>query len=209
MRSDEDLFKLTSRLADLDLPLKKDGDENQFFEAKRDLIVQWVRTEDWEAVLEDTFVQRASPHDGFQVRRAKTIIPDAWSEVIMELVHHAMAHVAQEGKHRVFRVANFLAELDDACWKAQAEYSAYSFGDLASRLAVHGKMDEWSWEWLQHRLDSKIDDLALDEFQDTSVDQMRVLDRLMQEVNGSDDDRRFLAGWRSQAVHLWLAGGYT
>ena len=208
LRSDEDLFNLTSRLADLDLPLKKDGEEDQSFEAKRDLIVQWVRTEDWEAILEDTFVQRASPHTmDSKYGRAKTIIPDSWSEVIMEVVHHAMAHVAQEGKHRVFRVANFLAELDDACWKAQAEYSAYSFGDLASRLAVHGKMDEWSWEWLQHRLDSKIDDLALDEFQDTSVDQMRVLDRLMEEVTGSDDDRRFLlVGDPKQSIYGWRGG---
>ncbi|MBL21248.1 MAG: hypothetical protein CMJ37_00135 [Phycisphaerae bacterium] len=206
LRTDSDLFKLTSRLADLDLPLKKDGEENQYFEAKRDLIVQWVRTEDWEAVLEDTFVQRASPH-AMDSKYRGTIIPASWSEVIMEVVHHAMAHVAHEGKHRVFRVANFLAELDDACWEAQAEQSAYSFGDLASRLAVHGKMDEWSWEWLQHRLDSKIDDLALDEFQDTSVDQMRVLDRLMQEVNGSDDDRRFLlVGDPKQSIYGWRGG---
>ena len=206
LRTDEDLFKLTSRLSNLELPVKNDGEPNQYFKAKRDLLVQWVRTEDWETLLEDTFVQRASPHSTDSTYRG-TIIPTTWSHVILELAHHAMAHVVKEGKHRVFSVANFLAELDDACWKAQAEQSAYSFGDLASRLAVHGKMDEWSWEWLQHRLDSKIDDLALDEFQDTSVDQMRVLDRLMQEVNGSDDDRRFLlVGDPKQSIYGWRGG---
>lgn len=206
LRTPEDLFKLTSRLSDLELPVKNDGEPNQYFKAKRDLLVQWVRTEDWETLLEDTFVQRVSPHNTDSKYRG-TIIPTTWSDVILELAHHAMAHAVKEGKHRVFSVANFLAELDDACWKAQAEQSAYSFGDLASRLAVHGKMDEWSWEWLQHRLDSKIDDLALDEFQDTSVDQMRVLDRLMQEVNGSDDDRRFLlVGDSKQSIYGWRGG---
>ena len=206
LRTEEDLSILTSRVKDLELPLNKSGKENQFFRDKRDLIVQWARTQDWDALLGDTLVQRSSPHTtDFQFRGVP--IPTSWSQVIMELVHHAMAHVVQEGNHRVFRVANFLAELDDACWKAQAEYSAYSFGDLASRLAVHGKMDEWSWEWLQHRLDSKIDDLALDEFQDTSVDQMRVLDRLMQEVTGSDDDRRFLlVGDPKQSIYGWRGG---
>ena len=85
----------------------------------------------------------------------------------------------------------------------QAEHSAYSFGDLVSGWR-RGKMDEWSWEWLQHRLDSKS---MTYEFRDTSVDQMRVLDRLMQEVNGSDDDRRFLLV--GDPSNPFMKGGYT
>ena len=118
LRSDEDLFNLTSRLDDLELPLKKDGEQEPVFRSKRDLIVQWVRTEDWEAILEDTFVQRP-----LHIRWIPSTAGQRSSRFLVRSDHGGGppcdGDVAQEGKHRVFRVANFLAELDDACWKSR------------------------------------------------------------------------------------------
>ncbi|MAV54677.1 MAG: hypothetical protein CMJ28_01825 [Phycisphaerae bacterium] len=206
IRNGDDLTKLAQRLSELSLPLKKDGDPVQAFVKKRDLLVRHVHSADWDALLEENFVHQAGLPGGTR-KHGSTAIPSEWTNVVQELAHHAMACVSKESKDRLFDVAEFLTELDAACWQAQAESSAYSFGDIASRLAVHGKLEDWSWEWLQYRLDTQIDDLALDEFQDTSVDQMRVLDRLMQEVNGSDDERRFLlVGDPKQSIYGWRGG---
>ena len=137
------------------------------------------------------------------------IAPPAWVEAYSAAKDHALATIEFEQRERLLLIASFLKNLDEACWEVQEERGVYTFSDLVHRLVTLQEAHDQSWDWLQYRLDCQIHDLALDEFQDTSLVQYRLLFRFMSEVlNSSTEDHRnfFLVGDPKQSIYGWRGG---
>ncbi len=82
------------------------------------------------------------------------------------------------------------------------EQRALDFSDLewkAYRLLNHGRHAEW----VQYKLDQRIDHLLVDEFQDTNPTQWRLLLPLLQEIAAGSDRSRsvFLVGDEKQSIY--------
>lgn len=89
-------------------------------------------------------------------------------------------------------------EIDDL---VRCEHRAYSLGDLWRALAE----SDLETQQVAYRLDAQYDHVLLDEFQDTSVDQWRVLEPLIDEaVAGGDRPRSvFVVGDAKQSLYGW------
>lgn len=89
-------------------------------------------------------------------------------------------------------------EIDDL---VRREHRAYSLGDLWRALAE----SDLETQQVAYRLDAQYDHVLLDEFQDTSVDQWRVLEPLIDEaVAGGDRPRSvFVVGDAKQSLYGW------
>ena len=82
---------------------------------------------------------------------------------------------------------------------------ALRFDDLTRRLGQLGEAAQL--KQLAFRLDASIDSLLLDEFQDTSLEQWRVMRPFAQHVAARDPHRSFLCvGDTKQAIYGWRGG---
>ena len=86
--------------------------------------------------------------------------------------------------------------------RLKAEQQLLDFGDLewkTCQLLNNGQ----SAEWVQYKLDQRIDHLLVDEFQDTNPTQWRLLLPLLQEIAAGSDRQRsvFLVGDEKQSIY--------
>jgi len=86
--------------------------------------------------------------------------------------------------------------------RLKEEQRLLDFGDLewkTYRLLNHGRHAEW----VQYKLDQRIDHLLVDEFQDTNPTQWRLLLPLLQEIAAGSDRARsvFLVGDEKQSIY--------
>jgi ATP-dependent helicase/nuclease subunit A len=92
------------------------------------------------------------------------------------------------------------------CWSlAKHEAGLYSFDDVTYRLSCINVMN--NLEELQYRLDSSIDHMLIDEFQDTSLPQWSVLKPIVEEIHQSESDRSlFIVGDVKQSLYGFRGG---
>ena len=74
-------------------------------------------------------------------------------------------------------------------------------GDTEARFTKEDLMNE-----IQFRLDAKVTHLLLDEFQDTSTGQWRILERFAREILSEGDRSLFVVGDTKQAIYGWRGG---
>lgn len=74
--------------------------------------------------------------------------------------------------------------------------------------ADQGAAGGWSGEALDYRIDARLDHWLFDEFQDTSYQQWRILERFVDEVVQDPEGRRslFYVGDVKQAIYTWREG---
>lgn len=103
----------------------------------------------------------------------------------------------------------FLSRFDSYYRQLQHEHGLFSFLDIAHLLGEYHITDTTdSLNEVFFRLDSKIDHVLLDEFQDTSVAQWRVLQKIVEEVvaDGTGNRSFLVVGDVKQAIYGWRGG---
>ena len=206
--SQQEFMGLITQIENLTVPLNKTNKaEKKHYKDAKSKLVKFLVGGDWSAFLEETIVQKLTDTEvPIEDRTYDRVGPKDWILALVQAKDHALATIEFEQRQRLLLIASFLKDLDDACWEVQEERGVYDFSDLAHRLAVLQTSNDQSWDWLQYRLDSQITDLALDEFQDTSLSQYRLLARFISEIlNGSSEDHRnfFLVGDPKQSIYGW------
>ena len=207
----EEFFDLIARFQNLAVPLNKNKRENEYFKKAKLKLVDILVGGDWSAFFGETIVKNLTdPSVAMEDRKFSVIVgAQDWIEVLDEFKDHALATIEFEQRERLLLTASFLKSLDDACWEVQEERGVYTFSDLVHRLVTRQDSHDQSWDWLQYRLDCQINDLALDEFQDTSLVQYRLLFRFMSEIlNSPPEEYRnfFLVGDPKQSIYGWRGG---
>lgn len=129
-------------------------------------------------------------------------LPDARSRLRMALLKREM-----ESRLRSSRALYGMLEAYERVYQESVRSSgALTFQDLVVLLAAHqGKL---SHRHIEYRLDARHDHWLLDEFQDTSRLQWRVLDPLAEEIVWDSEERRtfFCVGDTKQAIYGWRGG---
>ncbi|MEN6406664.1 MAG: UvrD-helicase domain-containing protein [Thermoguttaceae bacterium] len=133
-------------------------------------------------------------------------IPDAVRDAYEPLVEHAKAAILGQIANQTEATFDLLQRFDAAYRVEKLAQRAMRFDDVARRLAeadVAGRLDE-----VFYRLDVGVAHLLLDEFQDTSPLQWRVLRPLARRIVDRRDRRHsfFCVGDVKQAIYGWRGG---
>lgn len=168
----------------------------------RDKDLDRAGTEDWDGflagglaakILEGTLTYYNKP------------IPDELIAQYRPLMDHAKAEVLGRIANQTEGTRRLLAHFDDAYRRLKLARQAVRFDDVTRMLAdsdLAGRLDE-----VAYRLDAPVSHLLLDEFQDTSPQQWRVLRPFAREsVRGGPRRSFFCVGDVKQAIYGWRGG---
>jgi ATP-dependent exoDNAse (exonuclease V) beta subunit len=135
---------------------------------------------------------------------SQTLAPEL-REVIDGLVAHARIDLTRRYSDRLSGIHAMLDLYHNRYGEAQRRLGILSFDDVKSKLASSSVLGQL--EPLYYRLDSRICHLLLDEFQDTSMNEWRVLEPIADEILSRPGERSFFCvGDMKQAIYGWRGG---
>lgn len=199
---------LTDYLAQLEqaeLPQTKAGKPNANYAKAVASIANAVESQDWEALVEKGL--------GRGVLDCSCVYynipyPDALTDALTPIVTHAVACLVESIAERNGAFHELLRRFESRYQELKRSRGAYRFDDLPLALAGNTQtsrpiedreLDLW------FRLDSRLDHLLLDEFQDTAPLQWRILAPLAEEVlaDGTGERSFFCVGDTKQSIYGW------
>ena len=132
-------------------------------------------------------------------------VEDGVEEAYQPLIAHGFGVMANRMLAKNKNTYELMQELN-ICWlDAKHHRGLYSFDDVTFQLSnseIMHKLEE-----LQFRLDGSIDHMLVDEFQDTSLTQWKVLEPLVHEINQATNDRSlFFVGDVKQSLYGFRGG---
>lgn len=134
-----------------------------------------------------------------------TEIPAEWRLVYEKLIVHARANalswIAQKNK----ATADLVSKFETQYQIAKRAHRQYEFDDIPRKLASALRSPE-SHGRLAFRLDGGVEHLLLDEFQDTSAEQWRVLEATAKRVSDQSEGTFLCVGDVKQAIYGWRGG---
>jgi len=126
-------------------------------------------------------------------------------EALEPLIAHAIGMMANKLFEKNKATHALMHALNENWSLAKHETGLYSFDDVTYRLSFIEVMKDLVE--LQYRLDSSIDHILIDEFQDTSLTQWSVLRPIVDEIHQSDNDRSlFIVGDVKQSLYGFRGG---
>ena len=199
---DAELSAALESLAEAPLPSNKGGDVNKPFKDAVAKVITEVAAGRGFSQLKTKLV--ASSLDGSNKYRGKVFEEDFVSPMLA-VARHIGAQAVGRTVEKNSATYSFLEQFGFAHEALQGEESAYRFEDLPQRLAAKDSSDpltEAGYD-LWYRLDGRIDHLLLDEFQDTSPVQYRILERIIEEVlaDGTGERSLFCVGDVKQSIY--------
>ncbi|HMO02149.1 MAG TPA: UvrD-helicase domain-containing protein [Oligoflexia bacterium] len=133
-------------------------------------------------------------------------IPLNIRDLYLELIDYAAAKLLNDLIQRNASLDFFLAEYAKRRIETKKQSPKFTFSELKDFLAARAITDRLSV--LYFNLDSKINHLLFDEFQDTSLAEWRLLEPLVSEVLAKADHQKsfFCVGDAKQAIYGWRGG---
>lgn len=176
------------------------GKENANWVKAKPALAELMKGNDWEGFLAHTLVCKLGDGDP---RYYGVDIPDEWRRALEPLIGHFQA-LALEVHAGYNRATRDLLERFDSAYRAQKElHGAYGFEDVPRALLTADACGDL--QHLYYRLDGRLDHVLLDEFQDTSLTQFRLLEPIIDEIVTRADEGRslFCVGDIKQALYQW------
>jgi ATP-dependent helicase/nuclease subunit A len=201
--ADGDLGKTCERLSEADVPTTARGHPHQTWVKAVSAMVEDAGNRDWERILAQGLGKAfLTPERKY----AGKSMPDALAEALAPIVHHAVYGFLAALRARNLAAHVLMERFEASYSERKRERGAYRFDDLplalspraASELPIDAReLDMW------FRLDSRIDHLLLDEFQDTSPIQWRILHKIASEIaaDGTGERTFFCVGDAKQSIY--------
>ncbi len=172
------------------------------FQKARDATIEAVQREDWGSLLKQGLVGNVVQGDPTYCKKP---IPPEMLEACEQLAEHAKARLLGRIADQTKATRRLLERFDAAYRALKFSRRALRFDDVTRAVggdAVAQRLDEVSY-----RLDAHVSHLLLDEFQDTSPPQWRVLRPLaLRTVDGGTHRSFFCVGDVKQAIYGWRGG---
>ncbi len=171
----------------------------------------WAYEKDWEGFIAKGNVKAIAAGNTTYYR--KEYSPETLA-IYRRLIDHARAVLIKDLEQQTGATYKLL-ELFDAHYRRLKQTArAYRFDDITHQLGQFANLKNSHTN--AFRLDCKISHLLVDEFQDTSLDQWKVLEPLAQQLTESDEQKSFFftggptsffcVGDTKQAIYGWRGG---
>ncbi|MCB9841006.1 MAG: UvrD-helicase domain-containing protein [Phycisphaeraceae bacterium] len=162
-------------------------------------VIACARTQDWEAVATHTLV-RAAITGGTFYRKA---VDGDLGAALRVLGEHAACHVLGQLRERNGAAGRLLARYESCLWDARRASGAVGFGEITRLLVWSDVLDRLGELW--YRLDAGLSTLLIDEAQDTSLLQFRMLEPLLDELLSTEEAGRgvLVVGDPKQSLYAW------
>ncbi len=135
----------------------------------------------------------------------KKELPGGLVEAYESLIQHAKAELLETMAQQTKATHDLIRRFDLEYRRLRSEHGWLGFGDV-TRVLAHAD-EAANGSRMNFRLDSSLKHLLLDEFQDTSPDQWRILKRLALQIAAKPDDSSFFCvGDPKQAIYGWRGG---
>jgi len=166
--------------------------------------VESARSGDWSSFAGKGLAAKIADPDG-DARFYNKPIPPWVCDAYRPLIDHAEADLLNRIANQTEATRRLLEHFDAAYRGLKLARRALRFDDV-TRLVGQSALGE-RWEEIVYRLDAHVAHLLLDEFQDTSPPQWRVLLAFARRVaDGSPDRSLFCVGDVKQAIYGWRGG---
>lgn len=152
----------------------------------------------WDEVVEEKFICASLTGSPAYYGHA---YPPETLEVCRALARHARARLIRAFIDQSLTTRDLTSRLSDALAHVKRSRAAFGFDDIPRMLLSAGE----GLEDLYYRLDGRIDHILLDEFQDTSVAQFRLLQPMLAELCAQDEGGRsvLVVGDVKQSLYGW------
>lgn len=194
----EELCRAVDALEAVELPADKR------FEKAHAAAVQSARAGDWLSFVKKGIAAKVADPDGGTLFYNKPIPP--WAcDAYQRVIDHAKAQILGQIANQTRATRRLLEHFDAAYRDVKLARRALRFEDV-TRMVGQWALDQ-RWEEVVYRLDAHVAHLLLDEFQDTSPPQWRVLAAFARRVaDGSPGRSFFCVGDVKQAIYGWRGG---
>lgn len=197
----DELKRAIECLGRIDLPKTKAGSVNKSWSKARDKAVRAVNAKRWIELLDSGIAKKIINRETtFSRQEITTEVMSAYEP----LIQHAAAIVLGKWVAQNHATRDLLARYDEHYRRLKQGMGALRFDDIPRLLlaaGVSGRLDE-----LYYRLDGRYRHLLLDEFQDTSLVQWRLIEPIAEEIiaQGEDGSRTFFCvGDAKQSLFEW------
>jgi ATP-dependent exoDNAse (exonuclease V) beta subunit len=165
-----------------------------------------ARTGDWEGFIKSGLAAKVSNGENAYY---KTPIEGALYRALATLVDHARSFLITRVAMQTRATHDLLSRFDKHYNELRRRRGVLLFSDLTHKLARElPALGDDVFEDVYYRLDGRVTHLLLDEFQDTSLAQWKVLSPIAQETRAVADGSRSLlvVGDAKQAIYGWRGG---
>ncbi len=202
---DPDLDAACEQLAQAQIPLTKAGAPNQKWTKAQSRCLEFIQNRDWDSFVKGGLGKPiVQSMDSVDVPTfSKIEFTDELLEILWPIVQHARHVLSSDHINRTHAVFKLMARFDHAYRNAKMASGQLSFDDpprLLNESQVTGDL-----EHLYYRLDASIRHVMLDEFQDTSMPQFKLLEPILDELLSQNEDGRsvFVVGDIKQSLYTW------
>jgi ATP-dependent exoDNAse (exonuclease V) beta subunit len=201
--SDEEVAEALAALAVAELHTTQAGKPDKRWESARQGLLELSEARDWEGILTAGLGAGYFAKDAtYYGKPMSSSLRDAIAPIVRRAVHEFLTTLLARNRS----IHALLERFETAYAERKRERGAYRFDDLPAVLSPHAaseppiearELDMW------FRLDSRIDHLLLDEFQDTSPLQWRILAKLAAEIaaDGTGERTFFCVGDVKQSIY--------
>jgi len=201
--SDQELAAALVALPEAEVPTTKKGDRSKRWVDAVDEVVLAASSRDWETILTKGLGKALlAPEQTYY----RVQIPDALAEQLAPIVRRAAYEFLATLRARNLATHSLLERFESSFSQRKRDRGAYRFEDLplalSPRAACELPIDARSLD-MWFRLDSRVDHLLLDEFQDTSPIQWRILHKMASEIaaDGTGERSFFCVGDVKQSIY--------
>jgi ATP-dependent helicase/nuclease subunit A len=199
---EEELASALKELEEAPTPLKKDGTPNVPFQKAVKKVVEEVTAGRGFSLLDSKLVESSLAETN---KYSGKNFEDAFVAPMLLVARHIGALAVDRTVQKNSATYGFLELFGFAHEVLQSEESSYRFEDLPQRLAAKDGIDPLTQAGydLWYRIDGRVDHLLLDEFQDTSPVQYRILERIIEEIlaDGTGERSLFCVGDVKQSIY--------
>lgn len=161
-----------------------------------------MRRGDWKSFLTKGMAPKVI--DG-SLKYSSSDLDPSISVALLPLIEHGLGVMANRMLLKNESTFELMREFATSWLEAKHQRGLYSFDDVTYQLSNSQIMDNLLE--FQYRMDGSIDHMLVDEFQDTSLTQWRVLEPLVAEINQSQQDRSlFIVGDVKQSLYGFRGG---
>ncbi|MCL2744053.1 MAG: UvrD-helicase domain-containing protein, partial [Planctomycetaceae bacterium] len=203
--TDDEIERAVQTLERAEVPQTKTGTPNKNFVKTINKVCTLVRKEGnecWKEFLESsTLIQAVADRTGKYYDKD---IPDELDSAVSRLIEQARAALLNKlvRKTRAAReLLTLIAQEYDALLYPSG---AFRYEDITEKVCRASVDDMISVQMMAHRLDSDLGYLLLDEFQDTSLPQWKIIKPFAIEAKKSGSV--FVVGDVKQAIYAWRGG---